>query len=83
MDKDEQWRNTPASELSGDAHEHLDDVSRDYILKRGKLLSKYVERMNGLRLGPELDALEIRCAKECADLYTQYMVEMTKRESKG
>jgi hypothetical protein len=65
--------------FSGDALARMDEVSRDYILKRGKLLSKYIDRMNGLRLGPELDALEIQCQKECADLYTQYLIEMTKR----
>ena len=50
--------------LSGDALEHLDEASREYILKRGKVLSKYVERMNGLPFGPEREALEKQCQKE-------------------
>jgi hypothetical protein len=77
MDKDD--RNRSVDPFSGDALARMDEVSREYVLKRGKILSKYVERMNGLRLGPELDALEIQYQKECADLYTQYAIEMTKR----
>jgi hypothetical protein len=77
MDKDD--RNRTVDPFSGDALARMDEVSREYVLKRGKILSKYVERMNGLRLGPELDALEIQYQKECADLYTQYAIEMTKR----
>jgi hypothetical protein len=77
VDKDD--RNRTVDPFSGDALARMDEVSREYVLKRGKILSKYVERMNGLRLGPELDALEIQYQKECADLYTQYAIEMTKR----
>jgi hypothetical protein len=65
--------NRTVDPLSGDALARMDEVSRDYVLKRGKLLSQYVERMNRLRLGPELDALEMQYLKECADLRTQYL----------